>query len=363
MPTDGGASREDPLSLGRIAQRRPRHHGAGSPHRRRQPQPGRLRLGAHRLHLRLPLRHLRPGLSLQRLAVQAADADVLAPRLPGALLAGPLATPRPAQAPRRGPLVEARRAGVHLAPRKGALARPHAHRLGMRPRRGGHLSPGLRLAALRAGRDRPGSHVRGRVLRSSRRRDPDGGIASVVRLPRPRRQRLHGHPRRHAGDVAPHARGRRHRRAAIRARLPAAHPPLRRQRHRSHALGELRVAARLLLRGARADPRLHRDRHAHLPAVRKALPRLPAPGLAGHRVLQGGRGERRARGLSAHRRGLRAQAPDRRPRRRPSRRRLRLLGPSGRGPSWNQLSPRGRRMGIARAHGAQSKKRSPSWRG
>ena len=30
-------------------------------------------------------------------------------------------------------------------------------------------------------------------------------------------------------------------------------------------------------------------------------------------------------------------------------------------PRWNQLSPRGRRMGIARAHAAASKKRSPSW--
>jgi len=31
------------------------------------------------------------------------------------------------------------------------------------------------------------------------------------------------------------------------------------------------------------------------------------------------------------------------------------------GPSWNQLSPRGRRVGIARAHAAVTKKRSPSW--
>lgn len=31
------------------------------------------------------------------------------------------------------------------------------------------------------------------------------------------------------------------------------------------------------------------------------------------------------------------------------------------GPSWNQLSPRGRRMAIARAHGAAAKNRSPSW--
>lgn len=34
---------------------------------------------------------------------------------------------------------------------------------------------------------------------------------------------------------------------------------------------------------------------------------------------------------------------------------------NGRGPSWNQLSPRGRRMGVARAHGLTCKKRSPSW--
>jgi hypothetical protein len=33
----------------------------------------------------------------------------------------------------------------------------------------------------------------------------------------------------------------------------------------------------------------------------------------------------------------------------------------GKGPAWNQLSPRGRRMGIARAHAATAKKRSPSW--
>ncbi len=33
----------------------------------------------------------------------------------------------------------------------------------------------------------------------------------------------------------------------------------------------------------------------------------------------------------------------------------------GRGPAWNRLSPRGRRMGIARAHAAAAKKRSPSW--
>jgi hypothetical protein len=31
------------------------------------------------------------------------------------------------------------------------------------------------------------------------------------------------------------------------------------------------------------------------------------------------------------------------------------------GPSWNQLSPRGRRIGIARAHAGVTKKRSPSW--
>jgi hypothetical protein len=31
------------------------------------------------------------------------------------------------------------------------------------------------------------------------------------------------------------------------------------------------------------------------------------------------------------------------------------------GPRWNQLSPRGRRMGIARAHATVAKKRSPSW--
>jgi hypothetical protein len=31
------------------------------------------------------------------------------------------------------------------------------------------------------------------------------------------------------------------------------------------------------------------------------------------------------------------------------------------GPAWNQLSPKGRRIGIARAHGAVAKKRSPSW--
>ncbi len=30
-------------------------------------------------------------------------------------------------------------------------------------------------------------------------------------------------------------------------------------------------------------------------------------------------------------------------------------------PAWNQLSPRGRRVGIARAHATASKKRSPSW--
>lgn len=33
----------------------------------------------------------------------------------------------------------------------------------------------------------------------------------------------------------------------------------------------------------------------------------------------------------------------------------------GRGPAWNHLSPRGRRMSIARAHAAAAKKRSPSW--
>jgi hypothetical protein len=32
------------------------------------------------------------------------------------------------------------------------------------------------------------------------------------------------------------------------------------------------------------------------------------------------------------------------------------------GPAWNHLSPRGRRMGIARAHAAAAGKRSPSWR-
>ena len=31
------------------------------------------------------------------------------------------------------------------------------------------------------------------------------------------------------------------------------------------------------------------------------------------------------------------------------------------GPSWNELSPRGRRIGIARAHAAATKNRSPSW--
>jgi hypothetical protein len=35
----------------------------------------------------------------------------------------------------------------------------------------------------------------------------------------------------------------------------------------------------------------------------------------------------------------------------------------GLGPSWNQLSPRGRRIGIARAHARASKSRSPSWPG
>jgi hypothetical protein len=30
-------------------------------------------------------------------------------------------------------------------------------------------------------------------------------------------------------------------------------------------------------------------------------------------------------------------------------------------PAWNQLSPRGRRIGIARAHAAAARKRSPSW--
>ena len=34
--------------------------------------------------------------------------------------------------------------------------------------------------------------------------------------------------------------------------------------------------------------------------------------------------------------------------------------PAG-GPAWNELSPRGRRMGIARAHARVSGKRSPSW--
>ena len=33
----------------------------------------------------------------------------------------------------------------------------------------------------------------------------------------------------------------------------------------------------------------------------------------------------------------------------------------GQGPSWNRLSPRGRRIGIARAHAAAAQKRSPSW--
>jgi len=31
------------------------------------------------------------------------------------------------------------------------------------------------------------------------------------------------------------------------------------------------------------------------------------------------------------------------------------------GPAWNHLSPQGRRMGIARAHAAAARKRSPSW--
>jgi hypothetical protein len=34
---------------------------------------------------------------------------------------------------------------------------------------------------------------------------------------------------------------------------------------------------------------------------------------------------------------------------------------SGRGPAWNELSPRGRRIGIARAHARINGKRSPSW--
>jgi hypothetical protein len=34
---------------------------------------------------------------------------------------------------------------------------------------------------------------------------------------------------------------------------------------------------------------------------------------------------------------------------------------SGAGPAWNQLSPRGRRIGIARAHGTVAGKKSPSW--
>jgi hypothetical protein len=33
----------------------------------------------------------------------------------------------------------------------------------------------------------------------------------------------------------------------------------------------------------------------------------------------------------------------------------------GQGPAWNHLSPAGRRMGIARAHAAAARKRSPSW--
>jgi hypothetical protein len=35
--------------------------------------------------------------------------------------------------------------------------------------------------------------------------------------------------------------------------------------------------------------------------------------------------------------------------------------PSGGGPAWNGLSPRGRRIGIARAHARVAGKRSPSW--
>jgi hypothetical protein len=35
--------------------------------------------------------------------------------------------------------------------------------------------------------------------------------------------------------------------------------------------------------------------------------------------------------------------------------------PTQPGPSWNELSPRGRRIGIARAHAAVAKKKSPSW--
>lgn len=31
------------------------------------------------------------------------------------------------------------------------------------------------------------------------------------------------------------------------------------------------------------------------------------------------------------------------------------------GPAWNRLSPRGRRIGVARAHAATAKKRSPAW--
>ncbi len=147
-------------------------------------------------------------------------------------------------------------------------------------------------AALRerrpAGRPLPGVRVPGRhaeVRRREHRRLAD--------LPRPRHRRGAGARRRvHLPAPPPPRPGRAGRRAQ--RRLPGPRRPVRGVGHRPVPDRVEHLARRPLLLGAQHHPRAHRDPRPDVPAVRQAVPHLPAPRQPRRRLLQAGQ-RRRAR--------------------------------------------------------------------
>ena len=123
-------------------------------------------------------------------------------------------------------------------------------------------------------------------------RHPDAGLSGRLgrrlrHLPRARVVVVPGDRRRDARVPAPHDRSRRRRRAAVRPGHPAAAAAVCDQRHRADADGELHVDARVRVRLPGHPARRDGDRHAALAAVRQAVSRLPAAGAARRRLLQG----------------------------------------------------------------------------
>ena len=136
---------------------------------------------------------------------------------------------------------------------------------------------------------------------------------SLAALPRPRHRRGPGARRDRAGALAPDARPRRAGAAGLRPRLLPADPAVRHlgDRPRAHRLDA--VAARRLLRVPVDPPRDHGDRRPALPAVRKVLPHLPAPGAARRQAVPAGGRRGGGRALRPLRRALRLAHARRRP--------------------------------------------------